>query len=178
MISPTQRPLLTTHNTHKRQTYMLLVVFEPAIPASKQTHATGFGTEVTSKWKMRKGHKNLAGKSEGKRTLENLGTYEGRIYGKWGRRVWWYGLVSTVSRLSPLSGYRGYSNEPMGAIKCGELLNRLDESLLVKRDSTRFSQRWCWRLKSSWNVTACQLINTFGSFEKSYYLHLQSQAVQ
>jgi hypothetical protein len=31
---------------------------------------------------MRKVHKILAGKSEGKRTLENLGIDEGRFYGR------------------------------------------------------------------------------------------------
>jgi ADP-dependent phosphofructokinase/glucokinase len=84
VISPTHRPLLTTHNTHKAETYMLLAVFEPAIPASerKKTHAMEFGTEVASKRKMRRVHKILAGKSEGKITLKNLGIDEWRIYGR------------------------------------------------------------------------------------------------
>jgi hypothetical protein len=34
VISPSQRPLLTTHNTHKRQTSMPTAGFEPAIPTS------------------------------------------------------------------------------------------------------------------------------------------------
>jgi len=89
VISPTQRPHLTTHNSHKRErererarerereseTYMLLTVFEPTIPASERTHtqATRFGTEVANKRKMKRVHKILPGISEGKRTLENLG---------------------------------------------------------------------------------------------------------
>jgi len=43
---------LTTHNTHNRQTYMPLALFEPEIPASEllQTHAlvslsTGIGSK-------------------------------------------------------------------------------------------------------------------------------------
>ena len=63
---------------------MLLAVFEPTIPASErtQTHAIRFGTEVASKRKMRRVHKILAGKSEGKKTVEILGIDEGRIYGR------------------------------------------------------------------------------------------------
>jgi len=168
-----------TQHSHS-QTYTLLSVFEPAIPASErmQTHATGFGTEVASKRKMRRVHKILAGESEGKRTLENLGIDEGRFYGRRRNRVWWYGLVSSASGLGPLLGYCEYGNEPMSSKKCGEFLDRLDENMLAKRDSARFSRRYCRRLESSWNVTACQLLNIFGSFEKSYCLHLQSQAVQ
>jgi hypothetical protein len=52
--------------------------------------------------KMRRVHKILAGESEEKRTLEDLGTDEGRFYGRRGNRVWWYGLMSSVSRLGPL----------------------------------------------------------------------------
>jgi hypothetical protein len=66
----------------------------------------------------------------------------------------------------------------MSSKKCGEFLDRLDKNMLAKRDSTRFSRRYCRRHESSWNVTACQLLNSFGSFEKLYCLHLQNQAVQ
>ena len=40
VISPTQHPYLTTHNTHKRKTSMTPAGFDPAIPASErlQTH--------------------------------------------------------------------------------------------------------------------------------------------
>jgi hypothetical protein len=98
---------------------------------------------------MRRVHKILAGLSEGKRTLKNLGIDKGRIYGRGGNRVWWYGLVSSVSRLHPLLGYCTYGNDPMGSKKCGEYLDRLDENMLAKRESTRFSRRYCRRLESS-----------------------------
>jgi len=68
---------------------------------------------------MRKVHNILGGKSERKTTLENLSIDEGRFYGRWGNRVWWYGLVSSVSRRGPLTGYCEYSDQPMGSIKCG-----------------------------------------------------------
>jgi hypothetical protein len=80
---------------------------------------------------MRKEHKTLVGKTEGKRPLE-------RLRSRWEDNILMggsCGLHSSGSGEGPVAGSCEYGNEPSGSTKDGEFLHNLFEHQLLEKGS-------------------------------------------